>query len=76
MLNRVEARAGCKHPAGIDPPYFVVERDFIDLNKTGRERRFCLRARVTDPWRDLQRTKLDRFTNVNIEGDDTSGDLV
>jgi len=76
MLDGVEAGTCGKHPAGENPPDLVLQRDFINLDKTGCLRRFCRRPGVAHTRRDLKRAELHRLVDRHVEGDDPSGDLV
>jgi hypothetical protein len=76
MLNGIQARAVCKHPACENTADLAVQRDFVHLDETRRPWGFRSRARVANAWRDLQGAKLHRFINVDVKSDDAAGNLV
>jgi len=76
VLYGVEARAFGEHPPSEDAPDFSVEGDLVYLDEGIRLGLFGGRARVADARRHLESTELHGFIDIDVEGDDTAGDLV
>jgi hypothetical protein len=67
MLDGMQARARCEHPAGEDALDLALQRHFVDFDKGVRVRRLGRRSRVASSRGDLKRAELDRFADRGIE---------
>ena len=76
VIDGVEAGARGEHPSGENAFHLAGERDLVDLDESVGLRRFGRRPREADARRHLQRAELNRLVDIDVEGDDASGDLV
>ena len=76
MLDCVQSRTRCEHPAGEDAFDLALQRHLVDLDEGVGVRRFGGRAGVADPRRHLQRAELYRLADRGIEADDAAGDFI
>jgi len=50
VIDGMQTGAGGKHPTGEYPPDLAIEGDFINLDKSIRQRRFSRGAIIANAW--------------------------
>ena len=67
MLDRMQARARGKHPAGEDPLDLALQSHLVDFDKGIGIRRLGRRPRIAHARRHLERAKLHGLVDRDIE---------
>ena len=76
VLDCMQTRARCKHPAGENTFDLALQRNFVNLDKRIGVGRFGRRPRIAGSRGDLQRAELDGLADRGVERNGAAGDLV